>query len=60
MKKKMTANGRGPDPAPPPPRARGIAKSAEVRPLGCRCDPHCRIPVWLGNPMGAAEAGWDC
>eukprot|EP00076_Gallus_gallus_P032793 XP_024998331.1 SH2 domain-containing protein 5 isoform X4 [Gallus gallus] len=29
MKKKMTANGRGPDPAPPPPRARGIAKSAE-------------------------------
>ncbi|POI19884.1 hypothetical protein CIB84_016370 [Bambusicola thoracicus] len=29
MKKKMTANGRGPDPAPPPPRARGIAKPAE-------------------------------
>ncbi|XP_052547702.1 SH2 domain-containing protein 5 [Tympanuchus pallidicinctus] len=29
MKKKMTANGRGPDPAPPPPRSRGIAKAAE-------------------------------
>lgn len=50
--KKMTANGRGPDPAPPPPRSRGIAKAAEVRPLGCRCDPQCRIPLSLGNPMG--------
>lgn len=29
--KKKTANGRGPDPAAPLPRARGIAKPAEVR-----------------------------
>uniref|UniRef100_A0A669QUC1 SH2 domain containing 5 n=1 Tax=Phasianus colchicus TaxID=9054 RepID=A0A669QUC1_PHACC len=36
MKKKMTANGRGPDPAPPPLRTRGITRPAEVRPLGCR------------------------